>query len=66
MKVLTTLRCRTCTGKIEAVSNGTAMPNWVKMIANRRGWIKVDIGGLERYLCPDCQSKKVPAPNMRR
>lgn len=59
--VWTRLYCRDCKEVIKARSRETAMVEWVRMVAEEKGWIEINIGGgLKRYLCPNCQQDYEP------
>ena len=57
IKVLTILKCNTCHNiAAEQTTENTAMVEWVRMIANEKGWLTTNKNGIERHTCPDCQA----------
>lgn len=56
IKISTKLRCHYCPKFLEETSSDIAMTEWVKMVAKEKGWEKIDVHGLERFVCPNCQS----------
>lgn len=59
IKISTKLHCRYCPKFLEGTSSGVAMTEWIKMIANENGWEKIDVHGLERFVCPNCQKSEM-------
>lgn len=55
IRVVTTLKCNTCPAIASEQIGKTDMVEFVRMVANEKGWITADKHGLEVHICPVCQ-----------